>query len=91
MRSVVVRFRPSGGIQEIRVSLGGVVTVRDLMAKLADEASGELKATARQIRDNPRAGFIVVLNGTYVQSLKGLDAPIEDGDTVSILPVMAGG
>jgi len=73
------------------VSLEGEAILGDLIVRLAEEARGELQATCQQVGEGSYAGFIVVVNGANVQYLKGLDTPIGDGDTVSILPVVGGG
>ena len=91
MGSVVVRFRTSGGMQEVAVSLRGEATVRDLLTRLAGEAGGELEAVNKKALDDSYTGLIVVLNGTIVRSLNGTNTPIGDGDTVSIMPVVVGG
>jgi molybdopterin converting factor small subunit len=73
------------------VSLAGESTLGGLMVRLAEEATGELQATCRQVQERSHAGLIVAINGANVQYLSGLDTPVRDGDTVSILPVVAGG
>jgi molybdopterin synthase sulfur carrier subunit len=34
---------------------------------------------------------IIMINGEHISSLSGIDAELEDGDTVSIFPLLGGG
>lgn len=90
MGTVVVRFTTAKGIQETRLSLRGEATLRDLLVRLDGEATGELRAIGQQILKHTYLG-IVLLNGTMIRHLEGLDTPVGAGDTVVILPAVAGG
>ena len=65
-------------------------TVGELLARLAGEADGHLRAVSHKALDDA-AGHIVVVNGANIRSLRGLHTPIDDGDVVSVLPVVVGG
>ncbi len=41
--------------------------------------------------DNLRAHVVVLRNGVPVQSMKGLDTELADGDTITLSPFLAGG
>jgi molybdopterin converting factor small subunit len=91
MGSITLRYRTSKGVQETAINLRAEATLRDLVARLAGEAGGELEAVSKQVLKDSHADLIVVLNGAVVQSPDGMDMPIGDGDTVSILPLVVGG
>ncbi|MCC6047781.1 MAG: MoaD/ThiS family protein [Desulfurococcaceae archaeon] len=77
------------GVVEEVVELAEGSTIGDLVARLAELHGGHLLT---QLLDdslrNLRAGVVVLVNDTVVQSL---DHGVGDGDTVSILIALDGG
>jgi molybdopterin converting factor small subunit len=41
--------------------------------------------------DEPRPGVSLFLNGSDVRTLRGLDTPLEEGDRLAVVLLMAGG
>ena len=75
-----------GGVREVRAEGG---TVRELL----DDLMSRFPALRAQlVRDDEIAPFVnVYVEGEDVRTLDGLDTPIEPGQTVILLPAMAGG
>ena len=87
----VVRIPPTlrtatGGAREVEASGD---TVRDLLDDLAERFPG---LGGQVLEDGEIAPFVnVYVEGEDVRTLEGLDTPVENGQTVILLPAMAGG
>jgi molybdopterin converting factor small subunit len=76
----------TGGAKSVEGSGG---TVADLIADLDSRHSG---LAERLVDAGTLRRFVnVYLNDEDVRFLGGLDAPVKDGDTVTVLPAVAGG
>ena len=75
-----------GGAREVPVEGG---TVRELL----DDLMGRFPGLRPQLVENGDiASFVnVYVEGEDVRTLHGLDTPVEHGETVILLPAMAGG
>ena len=75
-----------GGARQVEAHGG---TVRELLEDLSER----YPALAAQIlEDGDLAAFVnVYLGGEDVRTLDGLDTPVADGQTLILLPAMAGG
>jgi MoaD family protein len=72
-----------------KVVEGDGSTLGELIGDLESRHSG---LQARLIDDGKLRRFVnVYLNDEDVRFLSGLDTPVKDGDTVTILPAVAGG
>jgi sulfur-carrier protein len=68
---------------------GSGSTLGELIADLESRHAG---LSARIIDDGSLRRFVnVYLNDEDVRFLSGLDTPVKDGDTVTVLPAVAGG
>ena len=76
----------TAGAREVEARGG---TVRELLDDLMDR----FPALRRQlVRDDEIAPFVnVYVEGEDVRTLDGFDTPVEPGQTVILLPAMAGG
>ncbi len=64
-------------------------TVRELLDDLIARFPG---LRAQLVEDDDIAPFVnVYVEGEDVRTLDGLETPVQDGDTVILLPAMAGG
>ncbi len=66
-------------------------TIGNLMRKLAEEhqAFGD---TVFDTRTDTLSGHVVItLNDRFVETIAGLDTKIQDGDTIRLFPIIAGG
>ena len=80
-----------GGSQvEIEVPEGA--TVRSAMEALVERFGEKLKKKLINPEDGqPHPYFRLVLNGRDLGPYKGLDSPLQEGDTLLIIPPAAGG
>jgi len=80
----------------LRTYTGGAKSVEGSGSTLA-ELLGDLDARYGGLRDRPqdesglRRFVNVYLNDEDVRFLGGLETPVKDGDTVTVLPAVAGG
>jgi molybdopterin converting factor small subunit len=80
----------------LRQEVGGAKEVPakgESVRELLDDLMGQFPALRAQlVRDDEIAPFVnVYLEGEDVRTLDGLDTPVEPGQTVILLPAMAGG
>ena len=74
-----------------RVSLSAKSSVRDLVDLLVDRYGEEFGNYIYDGEKRVRNYLSFVLNGVNVNSLDGFDTPLNDGDTLSLLPPVGGG
>jgi molybdopterin synthase sulfur carrier subunit len=87
----VVRIPPT-----LRTETGGVPRVEadgENVRELLDDLTARFPALRGQLwEDEDLAPFVnVYVEGEDVRTLHGLDTPVENGQTVILLPAMAGG
>lgn len=85
-------FREVVGARELEVDAAGVGTARDLLRKIITDHEGVFKERYGHLAMEAVVEQLsVLINGTPVHSLGGLDAPVRAGDRVAILEIVAGG
>jgi len=86
-------LKTAAGREEIKLDLETGSSVRQLVGKLVD-AVGQPEFEAylidADLRD-PRPNALIMVCGTEVGALSGLDTSLRDGDEVVFLPVAHGG
>jgi molybdopterin synthase sulfur carrier subunit len=87
----VIRIPPT-----LRIETGGAPRVEadgGTVRELLDDLTERFPALRRQIwEDDDVASFVnVYVGGEDVRTLNGLDTAVEEGQTVILLPAMAGG
>ena len=71
--------------------VGEGATIGNLMRKLAEEHQA-FGAVIFDTRTAQLSGQVVItLNDRFVETLAGLDTKIQDGDTIRLFPIIAGG
>jgi sulfur-carrier protein len=76
----------TGGERQVTATGG---TVRELLDDLISRFPG---LRSQLVEDDEIAPFVnVYVEGEDVRTLDGLETPVQDGDTVILLPAMAGG
>jgi molybdopterin converting factor small subunit len=74
------------GVQKVPVSLpesSGPLSVGAFLSHVVKNGGTDMAEVESHLN--------IALNGRNIQSLQGLDTPIREGDSLSILPVVAGG
>jgi molybdopterin synthase sulfur carrier subunit len=81
-------FRELFAAKEKEMALEAGTTVRDALAALCD--SGERHSEIFD-GDKLKPHIVVMKNGAGIQSFQGLETPLNDGDVLSVFPLMGGG
>lgn len=68
-----------------------VPTIGDLARILCDRYGSKLREKMLTADGDLGPHIIVMINGRHVVHLGGINAPLKDGDTVQIFPMVAGG
>jgi molybdopterin synthase sulfur carrier subunit len=79
-------FREAVGQKTLEREYPEGTTVGDVLSDLVDEYDVDLFED-----DDLRSQLSIMKNGKDVVHLDGLDTPLDDGDTLSVFPPVAGG
>ena len=85
--------RERAGAFETRVEgfLSGSGTLAELLKHLEERHSISVVDSSDAGCSDPLSNLIFMINGRHVAHVGGLDAPVKDGDVVSIFPLVGGG
>ncbi|MBP1766723.1 MAG: MoaD family protein [Candidatus Aminicenantes bacterium] len=93
MMKVKVKFfgpiRDLFGGREVEIVLPPGAPFRELLRRLSDNPEREKEIFAAA--DAGESHLVIMKNGRPVPRPEGLDAPLQDGDTIAIFPFMGGG
>jgi len=94
---VTVRFlgphRSIVGKDSIAVDVGESSRVIDLVREISDQISKPefTKILIDPELDDPRPNNVILVNGREINSLKGLETELHEGDEVVLIPLVHGG
>lgn len=86
-------LKTAAKIENLELDLGMSATVRQLVRKLVDTVARtefETYLIDADLKD-PRPNALIMVSGTEVGALSGLDTVLRDGDEIVFLPVAHGG
>lgn len=86
-------LKTAAKIENLELDLGMSATVRQLVRKLVDTVARtefETYLIDADLKD-PRPNALIMVSGTEVAALNGLDTVLRDGDEIVFLPVAHGG
>jgi len=81
-------FRDLFGGREREIDLGPRRTVAEALDLLCDTAERRAEVFAAA---GLRSHLVVMVNGVHINSLKGLDTGLAEGDTLAVFPFLVGG
>ena len=85
-------FQRLTGKKSCELDLQEPATVKDVVAKLLDEFSGELETVLVDSQlDDPRPNALILVDGKEVSALQGLETKVKDGQEIVFLPMVHGG
>jgi len=79
------------GPEEISISILEGESILGMLARLATEQGGSWKSLFGEKPQEIGANILVVLNGCLVNPYDRSEAPLKDGDEVTLLPMFDGG
>jgi molybdopterin converting factor small subunit len=86
-------LKTAARIEELELDFDNSVSVRQVVKKLVNEISQpefEICLIDPELKD-PRPNALILVSGTEVGALDGIDTMLSDGDEVVFLPVAHGG
>jgi len=86
-------LKTAARVENLELDLGMSATVRQLVRKLVDtvaQTEFETYLIDAELKD-PRPNALIMVSGTEVGALNGLDTVLRDGDEIVFLPVAHGG
>jgi molybdopterin converting factor small subunit len=86
-------LRTAANAKELELRFDGGVSVRELVKRLIDTIARPEFETYMMDADtkDPRPNTLILVAGTEIGALNGIDTMLEDGDEVVLLPVAHGG
>ncbi len=95
MRIRVSFYAEGKGLRKKSLSLPetrGPISIRELLSDVSKNGGTELAELASTMSQHgPRRTILVAVNGRNIKSLQGMDTLLHDEDSLSVLPVVAGG
>ncbi len=94
---VKVRFfgtiRQSVGKDQVILSLDPCKTYKigDILREVIEPGRGDLSTTLVEMREKSRETVRVIVNRREISSLDKFETEVQDGDQVTIFPLLAGG
>lgn len=86
-------FKTAAGTQQLELEVYDGTSVRHLVRKLSEiipRAEFGTYLIDAELKD-PRPNALIMVSGTEIGALNGLDTTLKDGDEVVLLPVAHGG
>lgn len=95
--AVIVKFfanvRQLMGKEEVTLDLDPSkrYTIKDILREVTEAENKDLSTILLEVKGESRGTVRVVLNGKEIRSLDGSEATIQNGDCITIFPLLAGG
>jgi molybdopterin synthase sulfur carrier subunit len=95
--AVIVKFfanvRQLMGKEEVTLNLDPSkrYTIKDILREVTEAENKDLSTILLEVKGESRGTVRVVVNGKEIRSLDGSEAMIQNGDCITIFPLLAGG
>jgi molybdopterin synthase sulfur carrier subunit len=83
-------IRQISGKNQLTVNYKESSTLKDLIVKLVEDMPG-LQSIIGTGSGDSNSSSLILINGSEISVLKGLDTPLKDGDEIVFIPVVHGG
>jgi sulfur-carrier protein len=84
-------FRHFSGTSELILERKGCISICDMVNELVIEMPELKKSLIDQQLEDLRPNALILVNGREIGVLNGLETKLNDGDQVTLVPVMHGG
>lgn len=85
-------FQRLTGKKRCELTLQKPATVKDVVTKLLEEFSDELKTVLVDPQlDDPRPNALILVEGKEISALQGLETEVKDSQEIVFLPMVHGG
>jgi molybdopterin converting factor small subunit len=93
--AITVRFvgslRASAGKSWLTLHLDKRVSLREVITKIVDDKPRLKRVLIDPELNDARTNSLILVNGKEMGVLQGLDTMLEDGDELTLIPVVHGG
>jgi molybdopterin synthase sulfur carrier subunit len=93
--AITVRFigslRDSTGKNKLSLQFDENASPRQVITKIVDDQPDLKRALIDPELNDPRMNLLILVNGKEIGVLEGLDTKLEDGDELTLIPVVHGG
>jgi len=79
------------GKPEVSMELDENSRLKDVISKIIEESKDLKNLLLDPELKDPRPNTIILVNGKEISVLSGLETEIEDGDEITIIPIIHGG
>ena len=83
-------IRQISGKKQLTINHQESSTLKDLIVKLVEDMPGLKNIIGAGLGDS-NSSSLILINGSEISVLKGLDTPLKDGDEIVFIPVVHGG
>ena len=66
-------------------------TLKDILLEVMRAENKDLSTVLLEVKGESRGAVRVVVNGKEIRSLDGFEATIQNGDCITVFPLLAGG
>lgn len=85
-------FQRLTGKKRCELTLQEPATIKDVVTKLLEEFSDELKTVLVDPQlDDPRPNALILVEGKEISALQGLETEVKDSQEIVFLPMVHGG
>ena len=84
-------LRRISGKTQLTVNYEEEMSLKQLMAKILQEAPSQERTLNGQQPDDSRFNALILVNGREISVLNGLETKLKDGDEIVFVPVVHGG
>jgi molybdopterin synthase sulfur carrier subunit len=93
--AITVRFvgslRASAGKNKLALQFDKRSSLREVIARIVDDRPELKRALIDPDLNDLRTNSLILVNGKEIGVLEGLDTKLEDGDELTLIPVVHGG
>jgi molybdopterin converting factor small subunit len=75
----------------VRLDPSRIYTIRDILQQINWSEGKDLSTMLVEEEGVPRARVRIIVNGKEIHYLEGVGTKIQDGDSIAIFPLLAGG
>jgi len=84
-------FRHAAGAGEITLNVEDAISIAEMLKEIARELPALKQSLNDQRPEEIKTNALILVNGTEISVLNGLETKLKDGDELVLVPVVHGG